>query len=44
MLLDIACVAFEKSNYAKNKSASCFGVQLITTFIKDCLKSENHNY
>jgi leucyl aminopeptidase len=38
MHLDIAGVAFGSSNYAKMKSASGFGVQLITTFIKDYFK------
>ena len=33
--LDIAGVAFGSSKYAKMKSASGYGIQLLTTFIKD---------
>lgn len=37
--LDIAGVAFGSSKYAKMKSASGFGIQLLTTFIKDFFKA-----
>jgi len=37
--LDIAGVAFGSSKYAKLKSASGYGVQLFTTFVKDFFKA-----
>jgi len=37
--LDIAGVAFGSSKYAKMKSASGYGIQLLTTFVKDYFKA-----
>lgn len=37
--LDIAGVAFGSSKYAKLKSASGYGIQLLTTFVKDFFKA-----
>lgn len=37
--LDIAGVAFGSSKYAKMKSASGYGIQLLITFVKDYFKS-----
>jgi leucyl aminopeptidase len=39
--LDIAGVAFGSSPYAKMKSATGYGVQLLTAFIKDIAGSKN---
>jgi leucyl aminopeptidase len=39
MHLDIAGVAFGSSKYAKMKSASGYGIQLLTTFVKDFFKA-----
>jgi leucyl aminopeptidase len=37
--LDIAGVAFGSSKYAKMKSASGYGIQLLTTFVKDFFRA-----
>jgi len=37
--LDIAGVAFGSSKYAKMKSATGYGIQLLTTFVKDFFKA-----